>query len=72
MNSDMSGSFNNRLAHAQSTPAGVDGSGTSLKTPPSTPKKMGKMLAVRVQLLDDSITVFQVQVISNNHLFLVI
>lgn len=53
----------NRLAHAQSTPAGVDGSGTSAsKTPPATPKRTGKMIGVRVQMLDDSITIFQVQV----------
>lgn len=58
-----SGPSFNRLAHAQSTPAGVDGSGTSTsKTPPATPKKSGKMIGVRVQMLDDSITVFQVQV----------
>ena len=37
------------------------------KESPSTPvavaKKLGKMMAVRVQMLDDSITLFQVQVI---------
>lgn len=55
--------FVTTLAHAQSTPAGVDGSGISAsKTPPTTPKKSGKMLGVRVQMLDDSITIFQVQV----------
>ena len=36
------------------------------KESPSTPvvvaKKLGKMMAVRVQMLDDSITLFQVQV----------
>jgi len=47
-----------KLPHSHSTPAGVDG-GT--RTPPATPKKGGKMLAVRVQMLDDSVTMFQVQ-----------
>ena len=32
------------------------------KTPPSTPRKGGRLLSVRVQMLDDSITLFQVQV----------
>lgn len=52
-----------KLPHSQSTPVGVDGGvvGCS-RTPPTTPKKGGKMLAVRVQMLDDSITIFQVQV----------
>ncbi|XP_066157423.1 FERM, ARHGEF and pleckstrin domain-containing protein 1 isoform X3 [Euwallacea fornicatus] len=45
------------MHHSLSTPAGVDG---GARTPPSTPKK-GKMLAIRVQMLDDSITIFQVQ-----------
>lgn len=63
MNRNASGSFSSKLAHAQSTPAGVDGSGmSSAKTPPTTPKRGGKMISVRVQMLDDSITVFQVQV----------
>lgn len=47
-----------KLPHSHSTPAGVDGGS---RTPPATPKKGGKMLAVRVQMLDDSITMFQVQ-----------
>lgn len=63
MDSNLPETFSNRLGHAQSTPAGVDGSGMSTsKTPPITPKRSGKMLAVRVQMLDDSITVFHVQV----------
>lgn len=39
------------------------GGGGSRATPPSpgTPKKGGKMMAVRVQMLDDSVTMFQVQ-----------
>lgn len=49
-----------RMHHSHSTPAGVDGGGS--RTPPTTPKKGGKMLAVRVQMLDDTITMFQVQV----------
>ena len=36
--------------------------GARSKTPPGTPKKCGKLLGVRVQMLDDSITLFQVQV----------
>ena len=41
---------------------GVSGDGSRSKTPPGTPKKSGKMMSVRVQMLDDSITLFQVQV----------
>lgn len=37
------------------------GDGARSKTPPGTPKKSGKLLGVRVQMLDDSITLFQVQ-----------
>ncbi|XP_038209437.1 FERM, ARHGEF and pleckstrin domain-containing protein 1 isoform X2 [Zerene cesonia] len=48
-----------RMHHSASTPAGVDGGGS--RTPPATPKKGGKMLAVRVQMLDDSISMFQIQ-----------
>lgn len=47
------------MHHSQSTPAGVDG---GARTPPATPKKGGKMLAIRVQMLDDTVTIFQVQV----------
>lgn len=47
----------NKIPHSQSTP-GVSGS----KTPPSTPRRGVKMLNVRVQMLDDSVTLFQVQV----------
>ncbi|KAK7864426.1 hypothetical protein R5R35_000466 [Gryllus longicercus] len=50
-----------KLPHSHSTPAGVDGTGGGARTPPATPKKGGKMLAVRVQMLDDSVTMFQVQ-----------
>lgn len=49
-----------KMPHSHSTPAGVDGGGS--RTPPTTPRKAGKMLAFRVQMLDDSITMFQVQV----------
>ncbi|XP_072935594.1 FERM, ARHGEF and pleckstrin domain-containing protein 1 isoform X2 [Epargyreus clarus] len=48
-----------RMHHSASTPAGVDGGGA--RTPPATPKKGGKMLAVRVQMLDDTISMFQIQ-----------
>ncbi|XP_012527358.1 FERM, ARHGEF and pleckstrin domain-containing protein 1 isoform X2 [Monomorium pharaonis] len=47
-----------KMPHSHSTPAGVDGGS---RTPPATPRRGGKMLAVRVQMLDDSITMFQVQ-----------
>ncbi|XP_053601583.1 FERM, ARHGEF and pleckstrin domain-containing protein 1-like isoform X2 [Plodia interpunctella] len=50
-----------RMHHSASTPAGVDGAGGGSRTPPPTPKKGGKMLAVRVQMLDDSISMFQIQ-----------
>lgn len=36
--------------------------GARSKTPPGTPRRGSKLLSVRVQLLDDSVTVFQVQV----------
>ncbi|KAJ2943987.1 hypothetical protein O0L34_g8312 [Tuta absoluta] len=51
-----------RMHHSASTPAGVDGAGERSRTPPATPKKGGKMLAVRVQMLDDTISMFQIQV----------
>ncbi|XP_055384397.1 uncharacterized protein LOC129614038 isoform X2 [Condylostylus longicornis] len=45
-----------RMTHSLSTPSGVDGT-------PSTPRhRGGKKLAVRIQMLDDSVTMFQVQV----------
>lgn len=53
-----------KMPHSHSTPAGVDGGS---RTPPATPRKAGKMLAVRVQMLDDSITMFQVQVIEYSY-----
>lgn len=55
------------MHHSQSTPAGVDGGGGArTTTPPATPKKGGKMLAIRVQMLDDTVTIFQVQVKREN------
>ena len=36
--------------------------GVRSKTPPGTPKKCGKLCGVRVHMLDDSVTLFQVQV----------
>lgn len=53
------GSTGGGMHHSHSTPAGVDG---GARTPPATPKKGGKMLAIRVQMLDDAVTIFQVQV----------
>ncbi|XP_048481959.1 FERM, ARHGEF and pleckstrin domain-containing protein 2 isoform X3 [Plutella xylostella] len=50
-----------RMHHSASTPAGVDGAGGGARTPPATPKKGGKMLALRVQMLDDTISMFQIQ-----------
>ncbi|XP_017465900.1 PREDICTED: FERM, RhoGEF and pleckstrin domain-containing protein 1 isoform X4 [Rhagoletis zephyria] len=44
-----------RITHSLSTPSGVDGT-------PSTPRhRGGKKLTVRIQMLDDSVTMFQVQ-----------
>ncbi|XP_072387426.1 FERM, ARHGEF and pleckstrin domain-containing protein 2-like isoform X2 [Diabrotica undecimpunctata] len=53
------GSTSAGMHHSLSTPAGVDCGGS--RTPPATPKKGGKMLAIRVQMLDDTVTIFQVQ-----------
>lgn len=50
------GMTNSRMTHSLSTPSGVDGSTTV------THRAGGKKLAVRVQMLDDSMTLFQVQV----------
>ena len=41
---------------------GSSADGARSKTPPGTPKKVGKLFGVRVQMLDDSVTLFQVQV----------
>lgn len=44
------------MKHSLSTPSGVDGT-------PSTPRhRGGKKLTVRIQMLDDTVTIFQVQV----------
>lgn len=51
------GHASNRMTHSLSTPSGVDGS-----TSTSHHSRGGKKLAVRVQMLDDSMTMFQVQV----------
>lgn len=48
---------NSRMTHSLSTPSGVDGS-----TSAGHHSRGGKKLAVRVQMLDDSMTMFQVQV----------
>ena len=45
-----------RMTHSLSTPSGVDGSAAAVV------RTGGKKLAVRVQMLDDSMTLFQVQV----------
>lgn len=45
-----------RMTHSLSTPSGVDGSTSTSHS------RGGKKLAVRVQMLDDSMTMFQVQV----------
>lgn len=44
-----------RMTHSLSTPSGVDGT-------PSNVSRGGKKLAIRIQMLDDSVTLFQVQV----------
>lgn len=59
------GSTGGGMHHSHSTPAGVDG---GARTPPATPKKGGKMLAIRVQMLDDTVTIFQVQVREDYHM----
>lgn len=45
----------NRMTHSLSTPSGVDGSSAPVN-------RGGKKLAIRIQMLDDSVTLFQVQV----------
>lgn len=45
-----------RMIHSLSTPSGVDGSISASQS------RGGKKLAVRIQMLDDSVTMFQVQV----------
>lgn len=50
-----SSAIGTRMTHSLSTPSGVDGSAT-------LHSRGGKKLAVRVQMLDDSVTLFQVQV----------
>lgn len=45
-----------RMTHSLSTPSGVDGSTSTSHS------RGGKKLAVRIQMLDDSMTMFQVQV----------
>lgn len=45
-----------RMIHSLSTPSGVDGSISASHT------RGGKKLAVRIQMLDDTVTMFQVQV----------
>ncbi|CAG9834087.1 unnamed protein product [Diabrotica balteata] len=59
LSSTTGGSTSAGMHHSLSTPAGVDCGGS--RTPPATPKKGGKMLAIRVQMLDDTVTIFQVQ-----------
>lgn len=44
-----------RMTHSLSTPSGVDGSSAPIS-------RGGKKLAIRIQMLDDSVTLFQVQV----------
>ena len=53
-----SSQMDTRSVRANSSPA----DGARSKTPPGTPKKCGKLFGVRVQMLDDSVTIFQVQV----------
>lgn len=49
------GAAGSRMTHSLSTPSGVDGTS-------STVSRGGKKIAIRVQMLDDSVTLFQVQV----------
>lgn len=53
-----------RMTHSLSTPSGVDGSSSATHHS----RGGGKKLAVRVQMLDDSMTMFQVQVKKITHL----
>jgi FERM, RhoGEF and pleckstrin domain protein 2 len=46
---------NSRMTHSLSTPSGVDGASSAAS------RTGGKKLAIRVQMLDDSMTLFQVQ-----------
>lgn len=46
---------NSRMTHSLSTPSGVDGASSAAS------RSGGKKLAIRVQMLDDSMTLFQVQ-----------
>jgi hypothetical protein len=55
MGPERNGAIGTRMTHSLSTPSGVDGSS-------SNHRGGGKKLSVRVQMLDDSITIFQVQV----------
>lgn len=52
------GHQSSRMTHSLSTPSGVDGSTSA----GHHSRGGGKKLAVRVQMLDDSMTMFQVQV----------
>lgn len=49
------------MTHSLSTPSGVDDITSALNS------AGGKKLAIRIQMLDDSVTMFQVQVKSNNN-----
>lgn len=49
------GMTSSRMTHSLSTPSGVDGGSSA------TSRTGGKKLAIRVQMLDDSMTLFQVQ-----------
>ena len=46
----------------------LDG-GVRSQSPPGTPRKCGKLVGVRVQMLDDSVTLFEVQVSYNSSFF---
>jgi FERM, RhoGEF and pleckstrin domain protein 2 len=49
------GMTSSRMTHSLSTPSGVDGGSSAAS------RSGGKKLAIRVQMLDDSMTLFQVQ-----------
>jgi FERM/RhoGEF/pleckstrin domain protein 2 len=56
--SNTNGLPSSRMTHSLSTPSGVDGSSSVTQHS----RGGGKKLAIRVQMLDDSMTLFQVQV----------
>ncbi|XP_042242881.1 FERM, ARHGEF and pleckstrin domain-containing protein 1-like isoform X7 [Homarus americanus] len=58
----MAGADSSGLRRGRSLGGGGPGEGAGVRTPPTTPKKVGgKMLAVKILMLDDTYTLFQIQ-----------